>query len=111
MSDLPEQLSPQEAYALTAMTLEQIFGDSDVAEGTPVTLDFDLLAGPEARAADLTRALGMFGYQVSEGDGKVTASVSDVPLTLADIWTHEERITTIAVARGYISDGWGFLEP
>lgn len=108
---MPEQLSPPEAYALTAMTLEQLFKDGGPVEGTKVTLDFDMVPGEAPNLEALTRALTMFGYIVAEADGKVTASVADVPLTLADIWTHEERITTMAVARGYISDGWGFLEP
>jgi regulator of RNase E activity RraB len=81
-----------------------------------VTLDVFLLPGDDADEEALERALAMFGYAGDPGETEdkepvYVVSIPDVALTAEDIWLHEERVTKIAVTRGYTPDGWGFFEP
>ncbi|MEM6439772.1 MAG: hypothetical protein AAF763_08795, partial [Pseudomonadota bacterium] len=77
-----------------------------------IRLDLQFVPGEAADAPAFLRALGMFGYE-AEGalDGAEVEASVDAVLTLEDVWRHEERTTKIALARGYVPDGWGFWEP
>ena len=100
----------------TAGTLEELFGDDALSPGMAVTLDVFLRPADGADPAALERGLAMFGYSgermTDEAGGVVfVVSVSGVALGLDDVWTHEERISRVALARGFRPDGWGFFEP
>jgi len=86
-----------------------------VGKDTIVTLDIFLVPGEGADQEALEKALAMFGYagDVSEEEGSsdFVVTVPEVSLTAEDIWLHEERVTKIAIARGFTPDGWGFFEP
>lgn len=97
--------------AVTAHTLSELAAQG-APEGAPIRLDLQFVPGDGADAPAFLRALGMFGY-AAEGslDGEEVEASVDAVLTLDDIWLHEERTTKIALARGYVPDGWGFWEP
>jgi len=87
-----------------------------VGPETIVTLDVFLMPGKTADQEALERGLAMFGYAGDPGETEdkepiYVVSIPDVALTAEDIWLHEERVSKIAVARGYRPDGWGFYEP
>lgn len=90
--------------------------DIPVGAETIVVLDVFLIPGEDSDQDALERALAMFGYagdvDESQEDGpNFVVTVPDVSLTAEDIWLHEERISKMAVARGFTPDGWGFFEP
>lgn len=99
----------------TAGTLEELFRDGALKAGMAVTLDVFLRPGEAADLAALERGLSMFGYageRMTDEAGEVfSVSVPDVALGLEEVWLHEERISRIALARGFLPDGWGFFEP
>lgn len=99
--------------AQTAATVHQLLQETSVTEGAIITLDLSFMPTTAADEAALEKALVTFGYGVAEGEGEdeILASVSEVPFTLDAIWTHEERTTKMALARGFEPDGWGFWEP
>lgn len=87
-----------------------------VGPQTIVTLDIFLVPTEAADQDALERALAMFGYagDPDETPGNApnyVVTVPEVALTADDIWLHEERVSKIAVARGFTPDGWGFYEP
>jgi hypothetical protein len=90
----------------------KVLAEQGVPEGAAIRLDLQFVPGEGADAAAFLRALGMFGYE-AEGslDGTEVEASVDAVLTLDDVWAHEERTTKIALARGYVPDGWGFWEP
>ena len=107
-------LDPKHQKAETAASVAQIAAASGLGPTDRINLDLDLV--PERGDADpaaLIKALGSFGYLASESeDGAgVQAGILDIPFTFEAIWSHEERTTTIARARGFAPDGWGFWEP
>ncbi len=103
----------------TADTLDHLARDENlpIGAGESVNLDVFLVPGAEADQTALERALAMFAYSgelsEDEEDGSVTfvVTVPETEMSLDGIWLHEERITKIALARGYTPDGWGFWEP
>ncbi len=102
----------------TIDTLKDLKDNQGVPTGaeTIVTLDIFLTPGEAADEEALERALAMFGYagdpnEADEGGPSYVVSIPDVALSAEDIWLHEERVSKIAVARGYTPDGWGFFEP
>lgn len=97
--------------AQTAHTVSELLKEG-VKGGANITLDFSFKAGESADATAFEKALVMFGYELGEDEsGEFTAAISDIPFTLESIWTHEERVTKMALARGFEPDGWGFWEP
>lgn len=105
-------------HADTADTLDHLAKDENLPIGKDeiVNLDVFLVPGVDADQLALERALAMFAYsgEVSEDDDGNTTFVVTVPeteMSLDGIWLHEERITKIALTRGYTPDGWGFWEP
>lgn len=106
-------------HSETRDTLKHLSESQDVSVGpkTMVTLDVFLAPGEAADQEALERALAMFGYtgEMYEDEEtkelSFTVSIEDVALTADDVWLHEERVSKIAIARGYTPDGWGFFEP
>lgn len=105
-----------EQRADTEMTIQQVREESGLDENAMITLDLEFL--PETKDADTAafiKALESFGYLASaaedDPDGRVDATVLDIPFTLEAIWLHEERTSKLALARGFVPDGWGFWEP
>lgn len=99
-------------------TLKDLAKNQDVAVGpdTIITLDIFLVPTEAADQDALERALAMFGYagerdDTPENDNSFVVTIPDVALTADDVWLHEERVSKIAVARGFTPDGWGFFEP
>jgi hypothetical protein len=114
MSDADWDFAEQRAD--TEMTIAQVREESGLTETALITLDLEFL--PEDKDADadaFIKALATFGYLASaaedDPDGRIDATVLDIPFTLEAIWLHEERTTKLALARGFIPDGWGFWEP
>ncbi len=103
----------------TKDTLENLKTEQGVTLGgeVVVTLDVFLAPGPDADQEALERALAMFGYSGELMEDEETSlpvfavSVEETSLTLEDIWLHEERISKIALSRGFTPSGWGFFEP
>ncbi|MEO1551764.1 MAG: hypothetical protein AAFR93_15250 [Pseudomonadota bacterium] len=101
----------------TALTVHHLNTQKGMVLGTPITLQIDLVPDPGADAPDqpaLLRALGMFGYRADvppEADTTVQVSLPDLAFEVEAIWTQEERVTKIALSRGFVPDGWGFWEP
>jgi len=101
----------------TTDTLKDLKDNQNVAVGpeTIVTLDIFLIPEDTADQDALERGLAMFGYAGDPDeteDGPVyIVTIPDVALTADDIGLHEERVTKIAIARGFTPDGWGFFEP
>lgn len=105
-----------EQRADTEMTIEQVRAESGLDETSMITLDLEFLPeSPDADAKALIKALETFGYLAAlaeeDPDGRVEATVLDIPFTAEAIWLHEERTTKLALARGFVPDGWGFWEP
>ena len=103
-----------EQRADTEMTVAQLLEETALTPESLITLDLEFV--PETEEADteaFVKALETFGYLASATDpeGRVDASVLDIAFTVEAIWLHEERTTKIALARGFIPDGWGFWEP
>lgn len=105
-----------EQRADTEMTIDQVRKESGLDATAMITLDLEFL--PEEKDADVAafiKALQSFGYLASaaedDPDGRIDATVLDIPFTLEAIWMHEERTTKLALARGFVPDGWGFWEP
>ncbi len=105
-----------EQRADTEMTIEEVRKESGLDASAIITLDLEFL--PEEKDADVAafiKALESFGYLASvaedDPDGRIDATVLDIPFTLDAIWMHEERTTRLALARGFVPDGWGFWEP
>ncbi len=96
--------------AQTAYTVSELLKDG-VKEGGTITLDFSFKAAEGADRTALEKALVMFGYELGDEGAEFTASISDIDFSLESIWTHEERTTKMALARGFEPDGWGFWEP
>lgn len=106
----------EEQRADTAMTITQVRAESGLTETALITLDLEFLPeDKDADAAAFLKALASFGYLASvaedDPDGRIDATVLDIPFTLDAIWLHEERTTRLALARGFVPDGWGFWEP
>lgn len=104
-----------EQQAETVWTCEQLRDKQGVKPHSDIMLDlfFVPVEGEDARRDAFEKALGAFGYEVSEeseGDS-VACTVGPINFTPQDIWLHEERTTKMALARGYKPDGWGFAEP
>ncbi|MEM9267911.1 MAG: ribonuclease E inhibitor RraB [Pseudomonadota bacterium] len=99
----------------TAWTVHHLNTEKGVALGTPITLDLHLEPQDDADEDALLRALAMFGYTAeavtSEETAYVQVTVPEVAFDVEAIWTHEERVTKIALTRGFAPDGWGFWEP
>ncbi len=95
----------------TAATVHHLNTEQSVALGGAITLEIQLVATDTADRGALLKALKMFGYVAQETDDEIEVSVPDITFTFDDIWLHEERVTKIALPRGYHPDGWGFWEP
>lgn len=102
----------------TIDTIADLKANQNVPVGpdTIVTLDIFLVPADTADQDALERALAMFGYGGERDDTpdngeSFVVTVPDVALTADDIWLHEERVSKIAIERGYTPDGWGFFEP
>lgn len=102
----------------TEATLVDLRDNQDVPTGadTIIVLDVFLVPSADADQEALERALAMFGYagdpgETEDGEPTFVVTVPDVALTAEDVWLHEERISKIALARGFTPDGWGFFEP
>lgn len=109
-----DSFDPAHQKAETAASIAEIGAESGLGPTDRINLDLEFVAErDDADPEALIKALGSFGYLASETeDGAgVQASVLDIPFTFETIWTHEERTTTIARARGFAPDGWGFWEP
>lgn len=116
MSDPAWDYAAQKAD--TADTLDHLKSDQNlpVGEGARVNLDVFLVPGAQADQLALERALAMFGYtgemNHDDEDGpSFIVTITETEMSLDGIWLHEERITKIALSRGYTPDGWGFWEP
>ena len=104
----------EEQFAETLYTCEHLRDKEGVKPHSEIMLDlfFVPIEGEEARRAAFEKALASFGYEPGEAEGdQIAATVGPIPFTPQDIWTHEERTTKMALARGYRPDGWGFAEP
>lgn len=108
MAEETEDWTLEERRALTALTLHQIREDGGPGEDSVATVAFDFIAPADARTEEALRAMAMFGYDTRPTEDGITVEVPDLPLTLDSLWLHEERLITIAQARGLIPDGWGF---
>ena len=99
--------------AATAWTIKNLCDRQGLSEGMTINLDLQFEPGEDADRQGFIRTLGMFGYAVTapEDEDMVQAEVEGVAFTLDGIWEHEERCTRIALARGYVPDGWGFWAP
>ncbi|MFO1104765.1 MAG: hypothetical protein U1E34_01590 [Amaricoccus sp.] len=105
-----------EQRAETEMTVAQVREESGLDETAVITLDLEFVPVEEgADPAAVLKALTSFGYLASavenDPDGRIEATVLDIPFSAEVIWLHEERTTRIALARGFVPDGWGFWEP
>ncbi|MER2508297.1 hypothetical protein [Amaricoccus sp.] len=105
-----------EQKADTELSIEEVRKESGLDERALITLDLEFLPeDKDADAAAFMKALESFGYLASaaenDPDGRIDATVLDIPFTLEAIWLHEERTTKLALARGFVPDGWGFWEP
>lgn len=109
-----EEWDFEEQRADTEMTVAQLLEETELTSESVITLDMEFV--PETEEADteaFIKALETFGYLASATDpeGRVDASILEIPFTAEAIWTHEERTTKIALSRGFVPDGWGFWEP
>ncbi len=112
MTDLEESWDWELHQSQTAATVHQLLAETDVEEGAIITLDLTFLPEDGADLPAFEKVLTTFGYALGDGEeGEILASVSEVPFTFDAIWTHEERTTKMALARGFVPDGWGFWEP
>lgn len=99
--------------AETAWTVKDLSARAGVNAGAKINLEMQFLPGDSPDKQALIRAFGTFGYgvTVAADDDMVQAEINGVAFTADDIWLHEERCTKIALARGFVPDGWGFWEP
>ena len=111
MSD--ERWSWKEQRADTEHTFRELKKQAGIKEGAAIDLDLTFLPDEDgADTAALVRALETFGYAAEAmEDGSVEATAEGVRFTLDEVWTHEERTTKLALARGFAPDGWGFWAP
>ncbi len=106
--------------AATRYTVAQLIADKNVPENAKISLELFFIPSDKGETKNLLKALKTFGYTASseqetlEGGTTRTAvlvSIENTEMSADNIWLHEERITKIALTRGYTPDGWGFLEP
>ncbi|MEM6423043.1 MAG: hypothetical protein AAF698_10660, partial [Pseudomonadota bacterium] len=59
------------------------------------------------------RSAGYAGnaYIGADGGETIEATVPDIAFGVVEIWQHEVHTARIALAHGYLPDGWGFAEP
>lgn len=101
----------------TESSVVEIADGGGVARGTPVRLDLQFVAGEGADRAGFLTAMKAAGYSGAayrdvEGTAEtIEAHVPGVPFDADAIWAEEERATRIALAHGYLPDGWGFEHP
>lgn len=105
-----------EQRADTEATIAQVRAESGLTAKDKITLDLEFLPeDKDADAAAFIKALVSFGYLASaaedDPDGRIDATVLDIPFTFEAIWLHEERTSKLALARGFVPDGWGFWAP
>lgn len=99
--------------AETEWTCRQLAEEQGVQPGVMVNLDLQFVP-VDADGADtdgFLRSLRMFGYAGRMVEDEVEVTVEGVAFAPEAIWLHEERTTKIALARGFVPDGWGFWEP
>lgn len=113
MSEPAPEWDFEHQRAETAASVAELGREAGLKQGTPITLDLSFVPGPEAGDPDaLVRALAAWGYLASVTEaGGVEASILDLPFGYEAIWEQEERASKIALARGFLPDGWGFWEP
>lgn len=100
--------------AETAASVAMLRAEAGLDETARITLDLTFRpADAGADPAPLLKALRSFGYAAREmeADGMIEAQVADLPFTYEAIHLHEDRTSRLALARGYLPDGWGFWEP
>lgn len=98
------------------------FADLDGAERLPEEADIDyiFLPGPGADWTAAIRALADEGYAAERHDPEpgdddaadgpwLTATLTDQPVSALSVWLGEETATRIALAHGFVPDGWGFM--
>ena len=101
----------------TESSVEEISAEGGVAPGTPVRLDLQFVAGEGADRAGFLAAMKAAGYSGAayrDAEGTTETIEAHVPGVRFDadaIWAEEERATRIAIAHGYLPDGWGFEDP
>ncbi len=71
---------------------------------------YRFVAGANADADAFQKAAQAAGYETNASDdGRFVVLRSPVfTLSAQGIWTRETRVTQLAAAHGYLSDGWGF---
>jgi len=106
--------------AATRYTVAQLVLEGKIDQNTVIELELFFIPDQNPDPDTLCKALKSFGYTVVaeqetiKGGSTRTAilvTVAKLNFSADDIWLHEERTTKIALTRGYIPDGWGFLEP
>ena len=106
--------------AATRYTVAQLISEKNVPENAEISLELFFVAVENAETELLLKALKTFGYDAEpeqetlEGGETRTAiliTIDKTKMSADNIWTHEERTTKLALSRGFVPDGWGFVEP
>lgn len=101
----------------TAWVCADLVSKGAVAVGDEITLDLHFVAGRhDADRAGFIAAMREAGYAGSayageDGSETIEATVIGLRFGVAEIWEHEGRTAQIALAHGFLPDGWGFAEP
>ncbi|MEL6336903.1 MAG: hypothetical protein AAFQ88_09695 [Pseudomonadota bacterium] len=117
MSEAPADWDFARQEQETAMVCLDLVSKGVIAPGDAITLDLHFVAaGPGADRAGFVAAMQAAGYSGTaytdpEGQETIEASLPGLAFGAAAIWAEEERASRIAIAFGYLPDGWGFAEP
>ena len=99
----------------TEETVQQLSNDQGIPAGLPINLDIQTVAGEGAERGAYILALRAAGHPVEiytgdDGIETVEITIPDTRFDASLIWDHEKAVTEIALAHGYVADGWGFWD-
>ena len=100
----------------TEETVQHLAEENGVPLGLPINLDIQTIAGETPERGAYVLALRAAGYAVDiftddeDGVETIQVTISDTRFDASLIWDHEKAVTEIALANGYVPDGWGFWD-
>lgn len=103
----------------TVWTVQHLIAEKNITEGSVITLEIQTVAAPEsgplARAAYLSALakenLEADEYEADDGTKTIEVAFPETVFTADAIWACELQVTKVALACGWMPDGWGFWEP
>lgn len=99
----------------TEETVKHLAEENGIPDGLPISLDIQTVAGETPDKGAYVLALRAAGHPVEiytsdDGIETIEVTIPDTRFDASLIWDHEKAVTEIALAHGYVPDGWGFWD-